>query len=198
MGAAPAGYPANITVDTPEKIANWRPLVQWFLAIPHYIIMVVMNYVAQVVAFVAWLVVLITGKLPEGIANFFAMVLRYANRTTTYMGFLHDTYPPFDFTTSTTDPGGFPVRTDFTPQLEGRNRLTVLLRLIWAIPALIVTAIIGIVAAVCWFIGFFAVLITGKWPGGLHAWVLKGLRAGTRLNAYLYLLTDEYPPLSFD
>jgi hypothetical protein len=42
------------------------------------------------------------------------------------------------------------------------------------------------------------VLFTGKWPHGLRAWVLKGLRAGLRLNAYCWLLTDKYPPLNFD
>jgi hypothetical protein len=41
------------------------------------------------------------------------------------------------------------------------------------------------------------VLFTGKWPAGLLGWVMKGLRASLRLNAYAFLLTDEYPPLSF-
>ena len=47
-------------------------------------------------------------------------------------------------------------------------------------------------------IGAFAVLLTGGWPDGLRTWVLKGLRAFLRLYAYAFLLTDEYPPLSFD
>lgn len=194
--AATAGYPATVAVDTPEKIANWRPLVQWIMAIPHLILAYVIGYVAQIAAFIAWLIVLFTGKLPAGFANFFCMSIRYSTRTYAYAGFLHDTYPPFEFATTAADPGGHPVRLDFVPALENRNRLTVGLRIIWAIPALIVTAIIGIIAYVCWIIAFFAVLFTGKWPAGLHSWALKGMQAGVRLNAYLFLLTDEYPPLS--
>ncbi|HWL43926.1 MAG TPA: DUF4389 domain-containing protein [Ilumatobacter sp.] len=196
--AAPSGYPATLTVDTPAKVANWRPLVHWLLAIPHLIIASLLGYVAQIAAFFAWLIVLSTGKMPEGLANFLAMSARYSIRSYAYAGFLHETYPPFDFTTTAADPGGHPVRVDFVPALENRNRLTVALRIIWAIPAMIVTAIIGIVAYICWIIAFFAVLFTGKWPEGLRSWVLKALRASVRLNAYLFLLTDEYPPLSFD
>jgi Domain of unknown function (DUF4389) len=87
---------------------------------------------------------------------------------------------------------------NFQPTLEGRNRLSCALRLIWLIPAAIVTMIIGLIGAVCWIIGFFAILFTGKWPAGLLAWVMKSMRASLRLYAYAMLLTDEYPPLNFD
>ena len=36
-------YPATFTFDPPEKIANWRPLVQWLLAIPHFVILYVLQ-----------------------------------------------------------------------------------------------------------------------------------------------------------
>jgi hypothetical protein len=95
-------------------------------------------------------------------------------------------------------PGRYPARVEFTPALENRNRLTVALRIIWAIPALVVTIIISIIGFVCWLIGAIVVLFTGTWPGGLRDWVLKAIRAGLRLNSYMYLLTDEYPPMSFE
>ena len=191
-------YPATLSVDTPAKVANWRPLVHWFLAIPHFIVLYVLQAVASVCAIIAWFAILFTGKMPLGLANMICMYARYSNRVGSYVGFLHEQYPPFDFSTTPGDPGGYPARTDFIPQLGGRNRLTVGLRIIWVIPALIVTYLIMIIAAVCWLIAFFAVLFTGKWPAGLHGWVLKGLRASTRLNAYMFLLTDKYPPLNFD
>ena len=92
----------------------------------------------------------------------------------------------------------YPARDQFAPEWSGRNRLTVGLRFLWIIPAAIVTLIIILVAWVCWLIGAFAVLFTGHWPSGLRDWVLKGLRAGLRLNAYCWLLTDKYPPMNFD
>ena len=44
------------------------------------------------------------------VANLQMMFLRYQARTTAYAGFLHDQYPPFEFSTTAADPGGRPVR----------------------------------------------------------------------------------------
>jgi predicted small integral membrane protein len=191
-------YPAQLDVQTPDKVANWRPLVHWLMAIPHFIISYVLTIVAEVVAVISWFAILFTGKLPAGLADVQCMVIRYTTRAGVYAGFLHEEFPPFEFSTTGAEPGGTPVSIDLTPELEGRNRLTCALRIIWAIPALIVTFLIMIVAFVCWFLAFFAVLFTGKWPDAFRSWAMKGLRAQLRLNAYVMLLTDEYPPMSFD
>lgn len=190
-------YPAQIDVQTPDRIANWRPLVHWILVIPHSIISYFLAIVAQVVAVISWFTILFTGKMPEGMANFICLALRYQTRSAVYAGFLHDQYPPFDFSTTPSDPGGTPVTINFVPALGGRNRLTVGLRIFWLIPAAIVTLLIVIIAGVCHIIAFLAVLVTGRWPTGLYGWVMKGLRASLRLNAYALLLTDRYPPMTF-
>jgi hypothetical protein len=191
-------YPATIDVQTPDKVANWRPLVHWIMALPHYLIANVLMIVAEVVAVVSWFAILITGKLPEGLANMTCLALRYQTRTMAFAGFLHEEYPPFDFSTTPAEPGGTPVSINFVPALGGRNRLTCALRILWLIPAAIVTMIIVLIGSICWFVSIFAVLFTGKWPASLHAWVMKSMRASLRLNAYALLLTDEYPPMSFD
>ncbi len=49
--ATNAAYPATFTFDPPEKIANWRPLVAWLLAIPHFVVLYGLNLVSEVVAF---------------------------------------------------------------------------------------------------------------------------------------------------
>jgi hypothetical protein len=187
-------YPASIDVRTPDQVARWRPLVQWILAIPHLIIGGALQYVAQAVAVISWFAILFTGKLPEGLAKFQVMALRYNARAQAYAGFLHDQYPPFAFDMTGDEPGGTPVDYRITPALDGRNRLTVGLRIIWAIPAILWVMLIGFVGAICWLIGFFAVLFTGRWPEGLRRWVMASLRVSTRANAYITLLTDEYPP----
>ena len=130
-------YPARIDIESPDEIERWRPLVQWIMAIPHLIIAGAMEYVTGAVAVVSWFVILFTGRLPAGLANFQVMILRYTTRAEVYAGFLHDTYPPFEFAMSTTEPGGTPVDLTVEPALEDRNRLTVGLRLIWAIPAIL-------------------------------------------------------------
>jgi hypothetical protein len=191
-------YPATLDVTTPDRIANWRPLLQWLLALPHMIIAFALSYVAPAVAFIAWFAILFTGRLPEGLATFQVMILRYTTRAQLYQGFLFDKYPEFDFSMTSQEPGGSPVTLSVTPSLEGRNRLTVFFRLFTAIPAVIFAMLVGIVGAICWILGFFAVLFTGRWPEGLRRFVVKSVRVSVRTQAYTMLLTDQYPPFSLD
>lgn len=88
-------YPVTVSVDTPQRVANWRPLVHWLLVIPHLVVVWVLQTVSQVVSIIAWLAILFTGRLPAGLAQFQSMYLRYSLRTYAYAGFLTDQYPPF-------------------------------------------------------------------------------------------------------
>lgn len=199
MDIASHPYPAALSVETPERIARWRPLVQWFLAIPHFVVLWALGIVSSVVAIVSWFVVIITGKMPRGLAGLQEMYLRYYNRVYAYAGFLLDDYPPFSFATVDSDPGDYErERVDFTPKLEDRSRLSALFRIILLIPQLIVLYLLGIAATVVHLVGFFAVLITGRWPESLRRFVVGVLRWNLRVGAYQLLLTDEYPPFSLD
>ncbi len=191
-------YPATIEVSTPEKLANWRAIAQWILAIPHLIIAGAMESLAAAIAVVSWFAILFTGRLPAGLANLQVMILRYTTRAELYAGFLYEEYPPFEFAMATVEPGGSPVQLTVRPALEHRNRLTVGLRIFWIIPALLYAFVIAIAGLVCWFLAFFAVLFTGRWPDGLRSWVMKLQRVSIRLYAYGLLLTDQYPPFSTD
>jgi Domain of unknown function (DUF4389) len=187
-------YPATFTFDPPEKIANWRPLVQWLLAIPHIAILYVLQTVSQVVGVISWFAIVFTGKLPDGLANVQAMYLRYMLRTYTYIGFLREEYPPFTFATATSDPGDDPrVRVDVQPQLTDRNRLTAFFRIILVIPQAIVLVVLTFAAGV---VTFIAVLFTGSWPTGMRDFVINVDRWSLRVQAYFLLLTDEYPPFT--
>jgi hypothetical protein len=190
-------YPATLAFDPPERVANWRPLVNWLLAIPHLVVIAALRYVAEALGVVSWFIILFTGRLPAGIANFQIMYMRYYVRTNTFAVFLRNEYPPFDFSISPTDPGTDPrVRVDVEPQLEQRNRLTVAFRLILAIPHFVVLAILLIANLFVLLIAFFAVLFTGTWPAGLRDFTLGVMRWFLRLEAYMFLLTDEYPPFA--
>ena len=195
---APA-YPATFAVDAQESMTNWRPLVQWLLAIPHFIVLYALGVLSQAVAVIAWFVILFTGKLPEGLAGVQHLYVRYANRAYAYAGFLREEYPPFSFATTAEDPGDYPaVRTAFVPAYEDRNRLTVAFRFILVIPHLIVLGVLALVAYLLVLINVFVVLFTGAWSAGMRDFVVGTLRWATRLNAYQLLLTDEYPPFSLD
>lgn len=193
-----SAYPVQLSLDAPLEVARWRPLVHWLLAIPHLIIVSILGNIATALAVISWFIILFTGKMPAGIANFQSMVLRYEMRTYTYAYWMREAYPPFEFDVTTTDPATDPTRVDVAPQLEGRNRLTVGLRIIWAIPIVIFLAVVAIAAWFALIAAFFVVLFTGRWPEGLRGFVLGVARLAVRVNAYTRLLVDEYPPFSLD
>jgi hypothetical protein len=197
MEASSSAYPATLTVDPQERIANWRPLVQWLLAIPHWFVVAALGAVSQILTVISWFAILFTGRLPEGLANFQAMYLRYTVRAGLYAGFIREEYPPFSFEMAQTDPGDDPrIRVDTPAQLDGRNRLTVGFRFLLGIPHVIWMALVGIAAFAVWFVAFFAVLFTGRWPAGMRRFVLRFEAYWLRVQAYLLLLRDEYPTFS--
>ena len=190
-------YPVSFTFDSPEHIARWRPLLTWLLAIPHFIVLYAVQLVAWVCAFIAWFVILFTGKLPEGLARFPVMLLRYQTRVITYTLFLQEEYPPFAFSDDATDPGDYPhTQVMAEAALEDRNRLTTFFRYFMVLPNAFVLMFVGIAAGFVILIAWFAVIILGRWPDGMRDFVIGWVRWTNRLTAYSLLLTDEYPPFS--
>jgi hypothetical protein len=199
MAGPVSSYPASFALDPPDRIANWRPIVHVILAIPHYVVLYLLQLVGRVCSVLSWLAILFTGKQPTGLADVQCMYQRYQMRVWAYVAFMVEEYPPFSFTLAAADPGDVSrVRTDFDVAIEDRNRLTAFFRLILVIPQLLALLVLWIAGFVCVLISFFAVLFTGRWPAGLHKFVYGLMRWNIRVNAYLNLLTDEYPPFSTD
>jgi hypothetical protein len=79
-----------------EGLNRWLPLVKWFLAIPHYVVLVFLWIAALVVAIVAWFAILFTHRYPRDMFDFIAGVFRWQNRVAAYAFVLvTDRYPPF-------------------------------------------------------------------------------------------------------
>ena len=82
--------------DAERDLNRWLPLVKWFLAIPHYIVLLFLDIAAFVVVIVAWFAILFTGRYPRGMFDFVLGVIRWHNRVTAYAFVLvTDRYPPF-------------------------------------------------------------------------------------------------------
>lgn len=75
-----------------------------------------------------------------------------------------------------------------------RSRLTTFFRYLLAIPHFILAIVYGIGAFLAVIGAWFALMITGRYPEGLYDFVSGVLRWGSRLNAYVLLVTDAYPP----
>ncbi len=82
--------------DAKQGLNRWLPLVKWFLAIPHYIVLIFLGLAAIVCVIIAWFAILFTGRYPRGLFDFIVGVMRWANRVTAYAFILvTDQYPPF-------------------------------------------------------------------------------------------------------
>jgi hypothetical protein len=82
--------------DAKSELNRWLPLVKWFLAIPHYIVLFFL-YIGVVFAVIgAWFAILFTGRYPRGIFDYVEGVIRWHNRVVAYALILvTDRYPPF-------------------------------------------------------------------------------------------------------
>jgi hypothetical protein len=82
--------------DAEHGLNRWLPLVKWFLAIPHYIVLLFLHIAVVVVLIVAWFAILFTAHYPRGIFDFVEGVLRWQNRVLAYaFTLVTDQYPPF-------------------------------------------------------------------------------------------------------
>ena len=79
---------------------------------------------------------------------------------------------------------------------SAQNRWTVAFRVILAIPQFIVLYVLFIVFLFVMVIGWFAALFTGRLPEWAHTFLGGVIRWYTRVSAYVFLLTDSYPPFS--
>jgi hypothetical protein len=82
--------------DVPRELNRWLPLVKWFLAIPHYIVLAFLGLAAFVCIVIAWFAILFTGRYPRGLFDFVVGVGRWGVRVSAYAFLLvTDRYPPF-------------------------------------------------------------------------------------------------------
>ena len=82
--------------DAPKELMRGMPLVKWFLAIPHYIVLWFVGIAAFVSVIIAWFAILFTGRYPRGLFDFVVGVFRWSLRVEVYAFLLTtDRYPPF-------------------------------------------------------------------------------------------------------
>jgi hypothetical protein len=192
-----SAYPVHLDLESPLEVARWRPLVHWFLAIPHFIVVQILGYVQMVLVVIAWFAILFTGNIPKGLFDFMAMILRYQWRTNSYALFMREQYPPFSFDAQNLDPGDDPARFSIAYP-ERLSRGLIFVKWLLVIPHLIALFFVFIAGFFGVIVGFFAVLFTGKWPEGLRSFLIGSTRWSLRVSAYFLLMTDVYPPFSLE
>ena len=187
-------YPAQLEFEADRHITRWRPLVQWLLAIPHLFIANILRSLRQLLTLISFFTVLFTEQIPQPLFDMIAMTYRYEWRAFSYAMFLHEDYPPFDFKPAADDDGVEPHTTLSIAYPEHLNRWKPLYKWFLAIPHYFVLAALFIAGFFAFIGGFFAVLFTGEYPAGIRDFLVGVYRYALRVEAYVGLLTDDYPP----
>jgi hypothetical protein len=189
--AAPApSYPLIYDVQYPERLSRWLIFVKWILAIPHFLILYALGILSRIITVIALFAILFTKRYPLGLFNLWLGVHRWSSNVSAYTSLMRDEYPPF-----TMDPSRYAVTFDI-PYPTELNRWLPLVKWLLAVPHYIVLVFLAIASLVVYVIAFFAILFTTKFPRGMFDFVVGVQRWGHRVNAYVALARDEYPPFS--
>jgi Domain of unknown function (DUF4389) len=183
-------YPVTFEADYAEKRNRLTAFFRLILVIPLVIVLYFYAIIAYFAVVIAWFAIVISGRYPKGIYDFVAGFLRYITRITAFTLLLCDAYPPV---------GGaaheeYPVRMSFAGPLERYSRLRTFFRAILAIPILILRYAINILLEIGAVGAWIVIVVTGKLPRGLFDVMVLANSYTARSDAYLFLLTQTYPP----
>jgi hypothetical protein len=175
-----------------------RTFFGWlYIGLPHYFLLFFMSLWGSVLYLVSFLIILFTGSYPKSMFDYQVGLLKWSNRVTARFLNLSDDYPSFGI-------NGLDEYTDMEieyPETVSRGH-TLLRFFLGALYAglphgfILLFRLIGV-----WFIqviAFWIVLFTGEYPKGMHNFNAGYIRWSTRLSAYLYFMTENYPPFTGD
>lgn len=200
-------YPVAVAVTVPLEnrdrlTTGLRPI----LAIPHALLVGPAGWVrpfgaagtagflgaaAYVLAIVNWFALVINGTDIKGIRDFQLYYLRWRTRAVGYMALFSDLYPPFG-------DGPYPVSIEVGEPAVPRDRATIAVRLILAVPHLVVLFFLMCGWFVTTIIAWFSIVFTGSYPATLSTFGVGVMRWMLRVESYMLLLVDDYPPFALD
>ena len=207
-------YPVQVSLDPPVEPRNKMTVgFRIILAIPHALLVGGLAYagvsfsfwnsfggffntgvlgaVAGVCAVICWFAILFANQHPQGLKDLIMFYLRWRTRAVAYMALFRDEYPPFG-------DEAYPASIEVTIAEGERDKTSIALRFIYAIPHILAMIVLGIAWTVTSIIAWFAILMNDTYPEGLYNFGVGVYRWGLRVEAYVLLLVDEYPPFSLD
>ena len=185
---APEQYPVQFQVDYPERQSRWKALLRIPLAVPALLFAGIAFYVTLLALFPMWLAILVRGRIPRWLFDFQVGAIRFNLRVQSYLSMLSDVYPAFD--------GEYPARYEVSyPERVSRRKL-VFWKFVTSLPHWIVVSVLQYAAFALVAVGWIAIIFSGRFPKGLHEFVVGVMRWRERVYAYSLSLTDEFPPFS--
>lgn len=172
-----------------------RSFFGWiYILIPHYLLIMFYSLYVVILTFVAWWVILFTGKTPEFYYSASLGLTRWTTRLTARLMNLSDGYPSFG-------PNGADDNTmvDFPLVHIGRGQLLLRSFFGWLYVGIPHGIVLYVRFIGTWFVmigAWFSVLFTGKYPASWHTFVVGTFRWATRMNLYMSFLYKDYPPFN--
>jgi hypothetical protein len=179
-------HPIRLVVTDDLRRNRLTVFFRLILAIPHLVWVTLWGIVAVLAAIANWFATLVNGQSPEGLHNFIATWLRYQTHVYSYVLLLADPFPGFG------GQPGYAIDLEIDPP-QPQNRWTVAFRLILAIPAYIVSSILGYLNRALAIFSWFVALVMGRVPEGLRNFAAFAVRYEQQTTAYALLLTGRYP-----
>ncbi len=208
----PVRTPVVLEATLDPDLSRWQWLVKWFLAIPHFVVLVFLWIAFGVLTVVAGVAILFTGRYPQGIFDFNLGVLRWTWRVTYYAtggGIGTDRYPPF----SLGPEPDYPATLDIERPGELSRGLVLVKWWLLALPHYLVVGVLiggtigwgddfegdgaGLLAVLVLIAGVI-LLFRGRYPRSLFDLIIGCNRWIYRVVAYAALMTDDYPPFRLD
>jgi hypothetical protein len=190
----------KLTIQHQERYSRLELLLRTFfgwlyMALPHGFILMFLGIWSAILTFVAFWVILFTGRYPQSMYEFQVGNMRWGIRLRARMINLSDGYPGFGINASddhVTFEMAYP---------ESLSRGLLLLRLFFGwiyviIPHGFMLFFRSIATWVVIFLAWWIVLFTGEYPASFHSYATGLLRWSARVNAYMLFMTDEYPPFT--
>lgn len=204
-------YPARLEIDYPEKLDRLTTLLRAIWAIPILVIMAlltggggesVVTETGETIQTTGWqiasglflatmLMIVFRERYPRWWFDFSRELTRFTTRVGAYLVALTDRYP------STVEQQSVHLEIDYPDVKQDLNRWLPLVKWFLAIPHYLVLSVLIAIALLAAVVGWFAVLITGRYPRALFDYLVGVGRWTLRVQAYAFLLvTDQYPPFS--
>jgi hypothetical protein len=173
-----------------------RTIFGWlYIGLPHAFLLLFVGLWGAILGFIAWWTILFTGRYPQSFFEFQVGLIRWQTRLNARVYNMADGYPAFGVT------GTDEATKVEIPYPESISRGMLLVRTFFGlfyviIPHGFVLFFMALGALVCMFLGWWAILFTGKLPLSLHNYLVGYMRWSTRVGIYMQNMTDTYPPFS--
>jgi hypothetical protein len=204
VGLHAGPYPVSLSIPVPLQNRSrltvaFRPII----AIPHAILAGPAGWVrplggvgllgatAYVLAIVNWFSLLVFNEDLKGAREFQLYYLRWRARAVAYMALFADVYPPFG-------DGPYPVSLEVTDPPAVRDHATIAVRPLLAVPHLVALVFVLLAWLAVTVVAWLAIVFTGRYPAVFVPFATGAMRWMLRVEAYLLLLVDDYPPFALE